>query len=513
MRTTLIVATMVAGGFSGAVAADAIHIQELNAMKDRWPAMAKDERRISLEGRFGGRAGRLLRLQNSELVFRVEEGVRLPKMRSGRNVEIIGHLREHDNQIDFVVQRIAGGDSDLEKLARKQKELPKKDAKAWYALAQWAEDRAAFYDDSEMLKQSRAIVREAFEIERTNIAKGDASALRILADRVTKLGLNTSLRNEMIHESLRWRWQKLTENRKVTLDERVKFLAVLEKELKNCTQPVRLADQDLRRDYALSPERTYREATLSNQLLMHRFFYHDVLLPVILAEVKPDGSNGHIIARELRSRIPEEAELAAGHEAAELQYRVGIAESLTRSDMIDLVSQLEAASKPKLAMETKRRWVIASEKRLTKRGPAGLVQAANEYDTLLGDRQRAIRLLKRAWEESPEKEEIEQRLQRYDLYRRNDQWMSKVQVDALPQNQMEKALREGRVIRGMNLDQVRRTLGEPDRVSRFGTRSKVQIVWSFVDASSNRISVLFERRVTDAVNVARVISVGTLPAR
>jgi hypothetical protein len=516
MRTgALLFLAMVSGGLPASVdAADAIHIQQLQAIKDQWTIMAADERRISLEGRFAGRAGRLLRLLNSDLVFRVEEGVRLPKLKSGRNVEIIGYLRSRDNKIDFVVQRIADGGSDLDRLVEDRKALPLNDAKAWYGLAAWAEKRAAFYDDGDLLNESRLIVVAAFEIERRAIKKGDGKSLRALADRVETLGLETSLRTQMIHESLRWQWQALTLNRKVTTKERQEFLKVLEKELKGCKQPIRLASPNLLRNYNRNPKKTYDAATLSNQLLLHRYFYREVLKPLLLVNARADGSNGRAIAKELRSRIPEEAELAAKYDAAELQFRIRSVESMTRSEMLDLVDQLERINRRKVADDTKRRWVVASEKRLVTRGPAGLVQAANEYDALLGDKNKAIRLLKQAWQESSEKAEIEERLKRYDLYRGEETWLSKEQVDLLPENQMDQALREGRVIKGMTVDQVRKTLGEPDRISRFASQRRVQIVWSFIDASSSRISVVFERKVSDAkTNAPKVILVTTLPSK
>ena len=516
MRTGLLLfLAMLSNGLPASIhAADVIHVQQLNAIKDQWKIMAGDERRVSLEGRFAGRAGRLLRLLNSDLVFRVEEGVRLPKLKSGRNVEVIGYLRNRDNKIDFVVQRIADAGTDLDRLTRDRKALPLNDAKAWYGLAAWAEKRAAFYDDVELLNESQSMVVAAFQIERRAIKKGDGKSLRALADRVEKLGLETSLRAQMVHESLLWQWQALTLDRKISMKERQEFLKVLEKELPRCKQPIRLANPNLVREYKKNAKKTYDSATLSNQLLLHRYFYREVLKPLLLANAKADGSNGRLIAKELRSRIPEEAELAAEYDAAELQFRIRSVESMTRSEMLDLVDQLERTNQRKLADDTKRRWVISSEKRLVTRGPAGLVQAANEYDALLGDKNKAIRLLKQAWQESSEKAEIEERLKRYDLYRGKDAWLSKEQVDALPENQMDQALREGRVIKGMTVDQVRKTLGEPDRVSRFASQRRVQIVWSFIDASSSRVSVVFERRVSDAkTKDPKVISVTTLPSK
>ncbi|MFK7818546.1 MAG: hypothetical protein AB8G99_07500, partial [Planctomycetaceae bacterium] len=160
------------------------------------------------------------------------------------------------------------------------------------------------------------------------------------------------------------------------------------------------------------------------------------------------------------------------------------------------------------------KWVRASARRLAGRGPAGLVQAANEFDALLGDKKKAVALLKQAWDQSSEKAEIEQRLERYDVYRREDAWMSKAQVDALPKNQMEQAMREGRVIEGMTRSQVRKSLGQPDRISRFVTQNETQIAWSFLDTSSNRIVVLFKRRLTKSgQSDATVTSVATMSSK
>ena len=65
----------------------------------------------------------------------------------------------------------------------------------------------------------------------------------------------------------------------------------------------------------------------------------------------------------------------------------------------------------------------------------------------------------------------------------------------------------------MNPDQVRKVLGKPKRISRFASRTRVQIVWIFDDATSNRISVLFERKPGTADDKTRVISVSTLPGK
>ena len=68
-----------------AVAQQVIDLQQLNEMKAKWQVMADEKKRISLEGRFAARAGNLVRLQQSKLVFRVREGIAIPRMKNGNN--------------------------------------------------------------------------------------------------------------------------------------------------------------------------------------------------------------------------------------------------------------------------------------------------------------------------------------------------------------------------------------------------------------------------------------------
>lgn len=493
-------------------AADPIDVQKLVAQKQSWAKWAAQEKSFSVEGRFATRAGKLLRLQKCGLVFRATDGLRLPRLHNGRNVEIIGYFKQVDTKTEFIIQRIAEGEVDLDKFKRLRRRLPKDQAEAWYKLATRIHDRASFYEDAELLAESQSIRDQGFQIERTNIKRGDFKALSDLANRQGEFDLSASLRQGMVHQALRWQWNELKLNKQAKKKDHETFLKSLEK-LGGATTPIRLEKKGLPESYKRDPVSAYEKAPLADRLLMHRYFYREVLLPHVLRDLKEDGSNGSEIAKLLRRNIPEEGAMANDLESDQLDFAVKNAVNTSRAEMLSLVNRLERTNQGKLAAETKRRWVVASEQRLIKRGPAGLVQAAMEYDGLLGDRPKAIRLLKRAWAESSEKKEIEDRLAKFDIYRHEDTWLSKEQMDALPENQMEKAIREARVINGMSPEQVRRAVGKPDRVSRFASRSRVQIVWVFGEPTTDRIAVLFERNTGSADDRTRVISVSTLPAK
>ncbi len=485
-----------------------INVAQLQAMKDRWPAMAEQRTSILLEGRFGARTGQLLTLQRCDLVLRLADRLRMPRIKARDNVEIVGYLKQTSKRMELIVQRISPGTSDMERLAVTKRRLPKDKPELWYAQADRIAKRAEFYADAELLKEAESIRLTAFDIEQKSIRTGDVKGLRKLAAKVPAMGLGDELRAEMLHRALRWEWS--TERKKKKPDT-AGFLKKLEEELAGCKEPARGRNANLKARYAKEPIKTYAESRLDLRLRCHRYFYRELLLPTVLAKLKKDNSNGHLVAAELRKLIPEEYERATELEAKQLDWRFAGIETATRSDMLDIVDLLERAGEPAKALDGKTRWVKASERRLRKRGPAGLVQSANEYDSLLRDRASAVRLLKQAWRLSPEKKEIEQKLHSYDVFRQDDRWVAKANLREEPEDPMQEALSQGRIIPGMTADQVSKSIGKPDRVVRFASARSVQIIWVY---ESTRLNVLMERRRSGGTSTdAKVKSVYEVPAR
>ncbi len=225
-NTTLIVLTVLLAFASGSpiLAADPIGVQELVAMEKKWPEMAAKRTQILLEGRFGARAGGLLNLQKCDLVFRLDAGQRMPRLRHGDNVELVGYLSKTPKQLEFVVQRIAPGSSDVDRLQTAKRSLSKKDPLVWYAYADRAAKRAEFYSDSDLLTEATNMRARGFEIERGNIKSGDGATLRKLAERASSLGLKNEIRLELIHESMRWQWNAEQKKPKPDVDAFLKTL-------------------------------------------------------------------------------------------------------------------------------------------------------------------------------------------------------------------------------------------------------------------------------------------------
>lgn len=509
LMNVLAAITLVTSANAGrSLAQTPIDVPQLIEMKAKWPAMAEKREKIMLEGRFQFRNGQKLRLQRcDDLAFWLADGLRMPRRTSPRDtIEIVGYLKQTSKEMQFVVQRISIGIGDLERVAALRRTLPQDKPGIWYAHADRVAKDARFYGDAELLKEAESLRSDGFAIERRALRPGDARALRKLAAKSVEVGLGENLQAEMIHRALRWEWDR--ERRKPKPDVSA-FLKKLEAELVDCKKPIRGRDANLRVQYAKDPVKTYAGSRLDARPRCHRYFYREILLPTILAKLQKDNSNATVVAKELRDVIPEEGERAVELEMKHLEWRVSGITNTTRSDMLDIVDLLMRAGETDKAREAKIRWVKASEQRLVKRGPAGLVQSATEYDSLLKDRTNAVRLLKQAWNQSNEKKEIEQKLQSYDVFRQDGKWVAEANLRKEPEDEMQEALREGRIILGMTSDQVSKSVGKPDRVVRFVSARSVHTVWIY---QSTRLNVLLERR-KGSDSGAKVKSVYEVPQR
>jgi hypothetical protein len=52
-------------------------------------------------------------------------------------------------------------------------------------------------------------------------------------------------------------------------------------------------------------------------------------------------------------------------------------------------------------------------------------------------------------------------------------------METLPKDDIQIAIRDGRVVKGMTAQQVMQTLGQPARVSRFGSSKVMRELWTF----------------------------------
>ena len=216
-------------------------------------------------------------------------------------------------------------------------------------------------------------------------------------------------------------------------------------------------------------------------------------LATIRQTLKPDGSNGLAIARQVREELPLETAAATEFENREIQWRLDNAPNLSRQQLIESSNLLDSISRNTDAAKVRARWLAAQQQRFGTQTLAGLLRTAEENlfaseqwpDPTL--RENAVKLLKTAWEraskESPsDVEQIANRLKTLGWEHFRGNWMTSQQISQLPNTDLDLAAREGRVVPGMTAAQVTQILGKPTRVSRLGGSSQLREFWNYSEA-------------------------------
>ena len=75
--------------------------------------------------------------------------------------------------------------------------------------------------------------------------------------------------------------------------------------------------------------------------------------------------------------------------------------------------------------------------------------------------------------------------------------MTNTQMMSLPKDDVQLAIREGRVVRGMSVQQVVQTLGQPTNISRIASRKSVCELWSYEAEGAAGMVIRFRRSLID----------------
>ena len=477
---------------TSAAAAEPQSIESFLAQKENWRAYAQAGLTLRLEGRYTGLSRRIIRFENCDLFFEAPSGAELPRLvGSSRTAEVTGHLIQRGGRFVFIVRGLTSRPSDLESLRARRAEIIRRgDAESRYVVGEWAARRADFYEDEELQREADAVNLEGLTIERNALAADDIDGRLALAEKARRLELPDAVRVELLHEAYRIEWDDL---RKPEQPNQQGFLEKLARDLPGSTEPLKALAPELEKSYSALPLAAYTRADLSERRTLHRLFYTEVVLAMILRDVQPDGRNGAEIAQRIEERLPERRALAQQHRNAELQWRLTRVASLPRSEMLALAEEFAEGGQPDKAVETKQNWLAARTERLRQDGASGLVVAAEEYVNLLDDRETAIKLLLEAYRLAPESKQVAAALGRHGYVWRLGQWLPAEEAEAIPLSPVQQAIREGRISAGMTAVHVRQALGAPSSITRVATAEQVNEVWTYGEPNSSRLAIHFLR--------------------
>jgi hypothetical protein len=268
---------------------------------------------------------------------------------------------------------------------------------------------------------------------------------------------------------------------------------------------------------------SYDNGSSDDRHWMHRLFYVAIRLQQIQAMLKSDGSNGLMLAELVLREFPGETATAAVLEEREVGYQLERVDSLSRQELQQLTQLLISLSRKEKTPEVIEQWMKAQERRFGTANLPALLRTADEHlfvaELLPGTdhRDRGIELLKQAWsiaakESPPDANQIADRLKRLGWEQLDGRWMTGQQVGMLPKDDIQLAVREGRVVPGMTVEQVVRTLGQPARISRLGSSRSMRELWIYDAEGNSGLVVRFRRSRVSIVDDSVVEDVSKISA-
>lgn len=485
--------------------AETLSVPEFLALQPQWEELANKGEQLRVEGRVESASGLLLRFRKVPLPFRPAEDA-LPELpKTSTRVEVTGRLGRRGNDLVFFVAALKNLPDDTEVYALKESALDAGDPADWYGLADWAADRGGFYEDRFLLAKADEARRKGVTLER-QAAANDPPALAGLAKKAAGFGLE-ELRQQLTHESLRVRWEYLRNKAGSDLDSLIEEIRA---SLPGAEKPLAEWPKDVLTRYSAEPIAVYNQSSPDSRPTLDRLFFAEVELAAIERAADPEGANGEAVAAQIDALLPERADLAERYREREIQYRLARIGAATRAEALGLAKRLEDRGRAEEGKRALTAWLAARETALRKDGPAGLVVVAEDYADVLGDKATASRLLVEALDQNPRSAEIADKLRQLGYVRVDGVWITKEEAETRPVDPITLAMREGRVALGMSPDQVRKTLGAPDRVARAASVSQVHEAWLYGQAGRGGLAVHFLRYSARDRNEARVVGVASL---
>lgn len=487
-------------------------VEDFLKTKPRWPKLIGSTFRI--EGRVATGAGNILKLNKLPILFISEE--ELPELRGADvAVEVVGRLQKRESGVfEFELLSLTKTESDLQRLNRVRVDLPRDDPAPWYELGDWAMNRVRFYQsgrklDKQLTEEATQLYRMAIRKERTSMSRPNYDRLKALAIKSERYGLGGEFKLPFLYEAHYRTWDDI--RRRATSQELANVAIRIAGELPEANKPVDEFDEEFVNEWRKGPVSYYGEAPESLRPQLHRLLYQQVMLDSIEKDAAADGSNGDRIAARIDEAIPEFSTLAAEYRLKNFDWRIDHVTDLSRDEALALKRELIDAGKETQADKTFRKWFQKVETKLRQQGASGLIELAAQYESLFDDGQTTVQLLLEADRLKPGSSYVEDRLDAYGYTRVEGRWRRQGEVTPGDISPIGKAMRDGRVIRGMTSEQVQKTLGPPDTVSRVLTSRDVIEYWLYSTSSGSRMSVRLSRPVNRHEGIVR--KVFDLPAR
>ena len=472
-------------------------VREFVTARSKWAEWSQQAKVLSISGRYEGRLSKQFRFSKLPMLITPQRTTVLPNnVTAGQRITVSGVLQRSGTRFGLEVTRIAIGSTDTERMIRKVDRAGSDKPDVMYEIADEYAEIAEFYADSELTFNIAKLREKAFGIQRDQNSNDPAGLLR-LAAQAEKTGVPPAVIDAI-------RFQSLVVAANSPVRDRDKVLVAMRQQWKGWDRVISMLDESAEERFLKDPVAEYEAADTVSRQRMHRRMYRMHRLPQILKQLRPDTANGLEVVWLLEQELPEETAAVEKIKTDFVDARLAAVPRLNRKQLEELgATLLEFGREPEIRQAITR-WLKAQEDRLDNGQLDGILAVADEYQFVFerwndpAHREAEDDRLKTAWflckDDAPkEATRILQRLERHGWTRLHDKWLTAGQVTNLPRDDVQLAMREGRVVVGMNPHQVVGTLFEPTRRIRVISARYVEEIWVYGDDGSTAITVHLQR--------------------
>ncbi len=481
-------------------------IQHFVSQREQWQKLTGVSQ--TLEGRISTFSSKSLRFRNCPLPFHFAGDI--PKLTSDiKNVEITGELVKENGRLIFKVRSLEKKPDDMDYFITQESRIDRTKPREWIALADWAKQRADFYNDKNLAEKAVSAYESGIKAESRHLKSRQTDALFRLADRAQKYQLDPILYDAFRHEALVLDWQKI-QNQKQSKQK--SFLTALLKYFPTAKTPQPKDMPAERKQYLKSQVEVFQQADKLKRLRLVRWFYSQIILDKILENLREGGSNGFEIAAQIAKQLPERKDLVTEYQNQQLQFDFDRIDELPRQYVLDLSQEFQRRNNKKKAKQTLTNWIGYRQKKLESNDADGRVQLARDMIELTQENEAAAKILLEAWSLNPKSVEAATLLRRLGFMLQKNKWLNPKEVISFRSDPIRKAIRNGTVTMGMNRAQVNKALGAPTQISRSFSGGQINELWIYSETGAQALVIQLARQNRTAKFKVVRINNAPLPA-
>jgi len=463
-------------------------IEYFVSQRDQWQKVIGVTQ--TLEGRISTFNSKSVRFRNCPIPFHFAG--KIPKLDSTvQNVEVTGELSRESGRIIFMVKSLRKMPTDKEHFVREETKIDRAKPREWYALANWAKQRADFYKDEELTQKALAAYKNGIDADYRQLRVKQPDSLLKLADRAQQYELDPLISEALRHEALVLEWQQLKKQKN---PDRGALNSKLLKYFPTAKTPQKKDNPESRKAYLKNQNEVFQQADKQKRQPLVRWFYSELLLEEILNKLAAGGSNGFEIAALIKKQLPERTDLIGQYQNMQLDFDFNRLDELPRQYVLDLSEEYKQRGNQKKAKQTLTNWLANRQKKLEANDADGRVGLARDLLEIVDDKATAEKVLLQAWKLNPKSTETAALLGRMGFMLQKDKWLTPKQVKEYRDDPIRKAIRNGTVVVGMNRAQVKKALGAPTQIGRSISGGKINELWIYGEASNQGLIIQLDRK-------------------